>query len=76
MPQHSINWGHTINSENCLPRDAESRDFYLRAGKLGSAKAYCNIGNECFSDSGAGRDEKKAFYYWELAAIVGCEKAR
>ena len=60
-----------------LPQDSDkARDFYLRAGKLGSAKAYCNIGIECFSDSGAGRDEKKALYYWELAAIGGCEKAR
>lgn len=67
--------GSYYNSEHLVYHE-KARDFYLRAGKLGSAKAYCNIGNDCFSDSGAGRDEKKALYYWELAAIVGCEKAR
>ena len=59
---------------NGLPQDhAKGLELYHRAAKLGSAAAYYNIG--CAYDIGNGV-EKKAEYYYELAAMGGCVEAR
>ena len=43
----------------------------LRAGELGNSKAHCNIGYAYRYGEGVKRDEAKAKYYYELAAIGG-----
>ena len=51
-------------------------ELWHRAGELGCAEAYHNIGNAYWYGRGVERDEKKAIHYWELAAIGGHENAR
>ena len=46
-------------------------ELYLRAGELGSAAAYNNIGVAYDSGEGVEKDEKKALHYCELAAMLG-----
>ena len=48
--------------------------LWHRAGELGCASAYNNIGNAY--GRGAARDMKKTMHYFELAAIGGCTEAR
>ena len=51
-------------------------ELWHRAGELGYAEAYNNIGNAYYNGRGVERDEKKADHYYELAAIGGDEVAR
>ena len=51
-------------------------ELWHRAGELGNAESYHNIGNTYWYGNGVARDEKKAIHYWELAAIGGYEKSR
>ena len=46
-------------------------ELYRRAGELGNSEAYYNIGSAYKIGRGVERDEKKAIYYWELAAMGG-----
>ena len=47
-------------------------ELLLKAGELGCAKAYFNLGFAYYSGSrGVETDKKKAHYYYELAAWVG-----
>ena len=60
-----------------LPQDhAKALELWHRAGELGYAGAYHNIG--CAYDGGDGveKDEKKADHYSELAAMGGVADAR
>ena len=62
-----------------LPQDYnKALELWHQAGELGYAKSYYNIG--CAYDlgngNGVGRDEKKANYYYELAAMGGHATAR
>jgi len=60
-----------------FPQDMDKAlELFYRAGKLGYAEAYCNIGNAYYSGRGVERDEKKANHYYELSAMGGCEGAR
>ena len=55
-----------------LPRDmAKANELYLKAGELGSAEAYFNLGIV-----GVAIDKKKAKHYYELAAMNGNVMAR
>ena len=47
-----------------------------RAGELGCAEAYYSIGIAYKFGRGVDRDEKKAMYYWGLAAMSGDVDAR
>ena len=47
-----------------------------RAGELGYATSYCNIGYAYSNGRGVVRDERKAIHYWEIAAMGGDETAR
>ena len=60
-----------------LPRDyAKALELYHRAGELGNAKAYHNIGNAYYFGRGMERDNKKANHYYGLAAMGGDAGAR
>ena len=59
------------------PQDnKKALELYLRAGELGHAKAYCNIGGAYFYGNGVEIDKKKAMHYFELAAMGGDSSAR
>jgi len=58
-----------------LPQDwAKAIELLLKAGELGSAVAYFNLG--CSYVIGEGIDKEKAEHYWELAAMGGDIDAR
>ena len=60
-----------------FPRDdTKALELWHRAGELGIAKAYYNIGNAYYNGRGVERDEKKANHYYELAAMGGIAIAR
>ena len=50
--------------------------LFLKAGKLGDADAYNNVGNLYENGNGVEKDMKQARYYYELAAIDGSLIAR
>ena len=51
-------------------------ELFHRAGTLGCASAYYNIGRAYLNGEGVERDMKQAKHYWELAAIGGHAIAR
>ena len=51
-------------------------ELWHRAGELGNAEAYFNIGNTYHNGRGVERDESKAKHYYELAAMDGNVQAR
>ena len=51
-------------------------ELWHRAGELGYATAYNDIGAANDNGEGVERNEKKAVHYWELAAIRGNVCAR
>ena len=55
---------------------AKANELYLKAGELGSADAYYNLGNTYRLGRGVEVDMKKAKHYYELAAINGHVIAR
>ena len=60
-----------------LPQDrAKANELYLKAGELGCATAYHNLGTAYDNRRGVEIDMKKAKHYYELAAINGSVKAR
>jgi len=72
------NYGYFYaNGENGLPQNmAKALEFWHRAGELGSAEAFCSIGNSYYNGDGVEADEKKATHYYELAAMLGDVVAR
>ena len=65
------------NGLHGLPQDhAKALELYHRAGELGYAGAYHNIGVAYDDGNGVGRDENKAVHYYELAAMGGSVEAR
>ena len=60
-----------------LPRDQQkANELYLKAGELGSAVAYCNLGDSYYHGEGVEIDKEKAKHYYELAAMMGNINAR
>ena len=60
-----------------LPHDwTRANELYQKAGELGHAEAYFNLGNSYRVGRGVRIDMKKATEYFELAAINGCVSAR
>ena len=55
---------------------AKSNELYLKAGELGCAEAYGNLGYSYEQGRGVEVDKKKAKYYYELAAMNGDVHAR
>ena len=62
---------------NGLPQDwAKANELYLKAGELGCADAYYNLGQSYNEGMGMTLDKKKAKHYYELAAMNGNVHAR
>ena len=60
-----------------MPQDfAKANELYLRAGELGCAGAYNNLGSSYYNGDGVEVDKKKAKHYLELAAMNGNIRAR
>jgi len=51
-------------------------ELFHRASEIGCAGAHCNIGDVYENGDGVEVDTKKAIHHYELAAIMGDEKAR
>ena len=52
-------------------------EYYAKAAELGDLEARCLLGSMCFYGRGVEKkDEKKAVYHWEQAAIGGHPDAR
>ena len=69
--------GYYADGSRGLPQDqGKANELWLKAGELGCAYAYYNVG--CAYDNGDGVeiDKKKAKHYWELAAMNGSVEAR
>ena len=65
------------NGSHGLPQDhAKALELWHQAAKLGNTVSYYNIGVAYDLGNGAGRDEKKANHYYELAAMGGDIDAR
>ena len=65
--------------EGCygLPQDeAKAAGLFLKAGELGCAPAYFNLGNSYRMGRGVEMNKKKAKHYWDFAAMNGDIKAR
>ena len=69
-----FNLGCCYSKEGYGLRQDRTKAFELwhKAGELGIAKAYYNIGNMYYFGRGVERDDKKANHYYELAAMGGC----
>ena len=62
---------------NGFPQDhTKAFELWHRAGELGHANAYVNIGYGYYNGEGVGIDKKKAKHYLELAAMKGDAEAR
>ena len=60
-----------------LPQDwARANELYLKAGELGCAGAYYNLGIHYYNGNGVEVDMKKAKHYFELAVMNGDIDAR
>ena len=60
-----------------MPQDyKKANDLWLKGGELGCAGAYCNLGLAYDHGRGVEVDNKKAKYYYELAAMNGHVLAR
>ena len=60
-----------------MPQDhSKAFELWHRSAELGNADSYHNIGHAYNNGEGVERDEKKATYYYELAAMGGVADAR
>ena len=65
------------NGDYGLPQDMKKAiELWLRAGELGCAASYYNVGHAYLNGDGVERDIEKAKLYWELAAMMGDATAR
>ena len=69
--------GYHYEGLHGFPQDIEkSNELYLKAGELGCAEGYCNLGISYDDGDGVEVDKKKAKYFFELAAMNGNVRAR
>ena len=54
----------------------KANELWLKAGELGSAEAYLNLGNSYYHVRGVEIDKKKAKHFYELSAMAGNAQAR
>ena len=69
--------GYYAQGINGLQQDmARANELFLKAGELGCAQAYFNLGIIYSNGRGVAIDKKKARHYYELAAMNGDIEAR
>ena len=69
--------GYYAQGTNGLTQDlAKTNELFLKAGELGCAEAYYNLGNSYREGMGVDINTKKAKHYYELAAMNGDITAR
>ena len=69
--------GYYANGSRGMPQDrAQANELFVKAGELGCASAYYNVGIMYSNGRGVAIDKKKAKYYYELAAMMGDVHAR
>ena len=69
--------GYYVNGSRGLPQDRQkAKELLLKAGELGCASGYYNLGVAYDEGRGVEVNMKKAKYYWELAAMNGSVNAR
>ena len=69
--------GYHADGKMGLPQNrAKANELWLKAGELGCAEAYYNLGLANDNGRGVEVDEEKAKHYWELAAMNGSVNAR
>ena len=69
--------GHYAQGIRGSPQDiAKATELYRRAGELGCAEAYYNLGDLYHNGRGVELDKKKGKHYYELAAMGGNLEAR
>jgi hypothetical protein len=69
--------GYYAKGKMGFPRDwPKANELFLKAGQLGCAAAYNNLGALYAIGQGVEMDKKKAMHYFELAAIGGDVSAR
>ena len=65
------------DGDDGFPQDYDKAfELFVRAGELGCAEAYCNVGVVYYNGRGVEIDKKKATHYFKLAAIGGNIEAR
>ena len=68
---------HYRDGTNGFPQYyTKALELWHRAGELGYAMAYSNIGYTYETGRGVEVDKKKVLHYWELGAMRGCVVAR
>ena len=66
-----------VRGSNGMPRDeAKANELFLKAGELGCADGYVNLGNAYYYGEGVEIDKKKANHFYALAAMNGSIFAR
>ena len=69
--------GYYATGDHGTPQDVtKANELYLRAGELGRAEGYCNLGFSYDKGRGMEMDKKKARHFYELAAMNGDAAAR
>ena len=69
--------GYCAQGIKGMPQNsAKANELWLKAGELGCAEAYYNLGNSYYHGRGVAIDKKKAKYYYELTAMMGNIYAR
>ena len=69
--------GYCADGSHGLQQDqVKANELYLKAGELGCAEAYYNLGCSYYAGNGVEMDKKKAKHYYELAAMKGGAQAR
>ena len=64
--------GYYATGDHGTPQDVtKANELYLRAGELGRAEGYCNLGFSYDKGRGMEMDKKKARHFYELAAMNG-----
>ena len=51
-------------------------EYYTKAASLSDVRAHCKLGDMYYQGRGVEKDEKKALYHWDEAAIGGHPDAR
>ena len=73
---HNLGYYYSYGSYGLPQNHAKALELYHRAAELGNSLSYYSIGGAYFEGYGVERDEKKAKYYWELAAMGGLVTSR